>query len=384
MAPRSAILMDQGAGRRWNDTWQLAGEARGARYQLRAKTFAGGLSDGVWGLEIDNGAWQIELLPSRGMSIWKARCGEVELGWKSPVRGPVHPSYVPLTEPSGLGWLDGFDELLVRCGLESNGAPDFDEQGKLLYPLHGKIGNRPAHRVQVTVDDQSGEITVTGEVAETRFHFLKLLLTTTLRTRIGSTRWELVDRVTNLSAVPADMQMLYHINLGLPLLDAGSRVIVPAKRVVPRNAHSAEHRAGWDHFGAEQAGFAEQVYFCELWPDAQGRTEVLLKNAHGTRGFSVGYRLAELPCFTLWKNTAAADDGYVTGLEPGTNFPNPRTFERQHNRQIQLAGGAHREFRVDCEYHATAAAVEATERRVSGLSQGQAELADGPLADWCA
>ena len=51
----------------------------------------------------------------------------MELGWKSPVHGPVHPNFVPLNEPSGLGWLDGFDELFVRCGLESNGAPDFDD-----------------------------------------------------------------------------------------------------------------------------------------------------------------------------------------------------------------------------------------------------------------
>ena len=53
------------------------------------------------------------------------------IGWKSPIAGPVHPSLVSLGEPSGLGWLDGFDEFIVRCGLESNGAPDFDANHKL-------------------------------------------------------------------------------------------------------------------------------------------------------------------------------------------------------------------------------------------------------------
>ena len=53
---------------------------------------------------------------------------------KSPVRGPVHPSFVPLFDPSGLGWLEGFDELLCRCGLESNGAPDFDEHRQAALP----------------------------------------------------------------------------------------------------------------------------------------------------------------------------------------------------------------------------------------------------------
>ena len=93
------------------------------------------------------------VIPTRGMGIWKAIVGDETLGWRSPVRGPVHPQFVPLFDPSGLGWLEGFDELLVRCGLESNGAPEFDQQGRLLYPLHGRIANRPAHHVEVTVDD---------------------------------------------------------------------------------------------------------------------------------------------------------------------------------------------------------------------------------------
>ena len=70
------------------------------------------------------------VLPTRGMGIWRVtaagRSGTADVGWKSPVRGPVHPAFVDLGEPSGLGWLDGFDEFFVRCGLESNGAPDFD------------------------------------------------------------------------------------------------------------------------------------------------------------------------------------------------------------------------------------------------------------------
>ena len=64
------------------------------------------------------------------------------------MRGPVHPKFVPLAEPSGVGWLDGFDELLCRCGLVSNGAPEFDERGQLRYGLHGRIANLPARKVE--------------------------------------------------------------------------------------------------------------------------------------------------------------------------------------------------------------------------------------------
>jgi hypothetical protein len=384
MAQQSTVLVDRHSGLPWREGWSLSGSSQGKKYAVQSKTYRGGLSEGVWSLEVDNGAWRIEILPTRGMSLAGIECGEVRLGWRSPVVGPVHPQYVPLAEPSGLGWLDGFDEFLVRCGLESNGAPDFDPQGRLLYPLHGRIGNRPAQRVTVEVDDQRGELRVTGEVAETRFHLLKVLLSTTLITHVGTAQLEIIDRVTNLSALPAEIQMLYHINLGQPLLDAGSTVLLPARQVVPRNDASAKARATWDHFAGEQAGFAEQVYFCNVWSDAEGHSEALLKNAHGTCGFGLRYRVAELPCFTLWKNTAASEDGYVTGLEPGTNYPNPRSFERQHQRHLRLEGGASREFHLQCAYYADSAQLAEPQRRIQAMRQGETRLDDQPLPDWCA
>jgi hypothetical protein len=155
------------------------------------RTYSGGLADGVVGIEINNGKLEIDVLPTRGMGIWRViPHGDRELssvGWKSPVQGPVHPAFVELGEPSGLGWLDGFDEFFVRCGLESNGAPEFDTKtGRLTYPLNGRIANRPAHEVDVTVDTDNQTIAVRGVVDETRFHFLKLRMTTTITTKFGS------------------------------------------------------------------------------------------------------------------------------------------------------------------------------------------------------
>ena len=80
---------------------------------VKKSRLQGGLQDGVDFIEIDNGACSFSLLPTRGMGIWKARLGGSEFGWNSPIKGPVHPNYVPLYEEGGLGWLDGFDELLV-------------------------------------------------------------------------------------------------------------------------------------------------------------------------------------------------------------------------------------------------------------------------------
>ncbi len=363
---------------------EVGGKATG--YVVKKGRLRGGLSDGVDTVHVDNGRLSFTVLPTRGMSLWKAWIGGESIGWQSPVHGPVHPSFVPLMEPSGLGWLDGFDELLVRCGLESNGAPEFDEEtGRLKYPLHGRIGNKPAQRVSVSVDDETGEISLTGVVEETRFHFLKLRLTTTITTRVGESAIRIRDVIENRSASPAEAQLLYHVNFGEPLLDAGARFVAPVKAIVPRNDHSAKGLANWDNYSAPQAAFPEEVYFLEVLGDAQGRTRTLLKNAHGTRGVSVLYNVQQLPCYSLWKNTTASIDGSVTGLEPGTNFPNPRSFEGEKGRVAKLAPGASVTYDVALEMHTTAEQVSAAEKAIAQL-QGSTKptVHPKPLADWCA
>jgi hypothetical protein len=361
------------------------------------RTWAGGLADGVVTVEINNGKMQIDVLPTRGMGIWKvtpyaqrgdtgAPPADTTIGWQSPVRGPVHPAFVDLGEPSGLGWLDGFDELLVRCGLESNGAPEFDEKtGRVKYPLHGRIANKPAHKVDLTIDTDREEIKLVGVVEETRFHFLKLRMTSTLTTKFGSSSFTIRDEVENFSASPTTMQMLYHVNFGLPLLDGGSRVVLPAKTVVPRNAHAASGIKTWDSYAAPEPGFEEMVYFFDLHANADGTTRTLLKNAHATRGVSLVFNTQQLPCFTVWKNTTGASDGYVTGLEPGTNYPNPRSFETAKKRVVNLAGGAKQVFDLTMEIHATPAEVASAEAAVAKIQAGRApQIRTEPQAEWCA
>jgi hypothetical protein len=347
----------------------VEGQADG--YRLRKRTLRGGLRDGVDLIDVDNGRCRFALLPTRGMGVWRAWVEKTRVGWDSPVRGPVHPRQVPLAEASGLGWLDGFDELLVRCGLESNGAPDFDETGTLKYPLHGRIGNRPAHKVDVTVDGDTGEISVTGTVDESRFHFQKLRLESTVTTRPGEKGWSIRDRVSNLSGEPAGMQLLYHVNFGPPLLEPGSRLVAPVKTLAPRNEVAAQGVATWDRYPPEQPGFVEQVHFMELLADAQGQTQTLLKNAEGTLGVTMRFNTQQLPCFTQWKDLAMRVDGYVTGLEPGTNFPNPRTYEAEQGRVVRLEPGQGTTFDLAIEVHTDATEVARAEQAVNELRDGR-------------
>ncbi len=361
----------------------VGGTASG--YSVIKRTLRGGLSQGVDVIEVNNGRFGFVVVPTRGMSIWKAGFGDVQLGWKSPVSGPVHPGFVRLWEPGGLGWLDGFDELLVRCGLESNGGPDFKDDGSLRYPLHGKIANLPAHKVEVTVDGDSGEIRVTGTVDEARLFGNKLRMVSTVTTKVGQPGLTVTDTISNLSAGPSELELLYHVNFGAPLLEAGAKVVLPVVKVAPHNKLAVDDLSQWDTYGPATAGLDEVVFFFDLGAERDGRTQTLLHNAAGDRGVSLMFNKNQFPCFTLWKSRQSETDGYVTGLEPGINFPNPKSFEKEKGRVAVLGPGESREFELTMEVHPDAESVAAAGRTIDKIQQGSTTtVLERPDPEWSA
>jgi len=354
-----------------------------ASCQIDYCSLHGGRREGLHQLSIDNGVIRVSIIPERGMGIWKAWSGDVEIGWQSPIDGPVHPHWVPLHEPSGLGWLEGFDELLVRCGIFSNGAPEHDAEGQLLYPLHGRIANAPAHHLEVAIDKQSGSIVVRGVVVEKRFLFYQLQLEVTIRLHPRKPIISLEDEITNLSATSSEMQLLYHINFGPPLLTPGGQLVLPVKQGAPRDLEAAKDGDEWATYGPPTADYRERVHFYELLADADHQTRVLLKNAASTSGISLCYDTRQLPYFAQWKHMGAVEDGYVTGLEPATNFPNPRSFEAQQGRVLPLAAGETRRFDLQLQYHAAAAGVQEAEGAIRALCGASAPLLHAqPKPDW--
>jgi len=361
----------------------VGGQASG--YSVTKRTLTAGLRHGVDVIEVDNGAFRFVVVPTRGMGIWKASLGDVQLGWKSPVKGPVHPGFVRLWEPSGIGWLDGFDELLVRCGLESNGAPEFNKDGSLRYPLHGKIANIPAHKVEVSIDGDSGEIAVTGTVDEARLFGNKLRMVSTITTQVGRAGMTVHDEISNISAEESELELLYHINFGVPLLEPGSKVVLPVAKVAPRDEVAVGNVGEWDTYGPQTPGSAEAVFFFDLAAEYDGRTQTLLRNAAGDRGVSLKFDKNRLPCFTLWKNRQAAADGYVTGLEPAINFPNIKSFEQEKGRVAVLAPGESREFEIAIEVHPNVESVSAAEEAVAEIqATSTPEVLEQPDAEWSA
>ena len=124
-------------------------------FSVVKSTLEGGKQEGVDIITVNNGAMKFVVIPTRGMSILQVELGDVRLGWESPVKDVVHPKFINLSSRGGLGWLEGFNEWMVRCGLEWAGHPGKDkfvnnvgEEAEMDLTLHGKIGNIPASEVE--------------------------------------------------------------------------------------------------------------------------------------------------------------------------------------------------------------------------------------------
>ncbi|HET6327982.1 MAG TPA: aldose 1-epimerase family protein [Planctomycetaceae bacterium] len=379
MTGKSTVLTDL-AENVWLESFELKPSAElrlagSSDWSIRKRTLRGGVSDGVDVVELSNGLLSVAILPTRGMGLWRGQLRDVEIGWNSPVKRPVNPCFVDLADRSGLGFLNGFNELLCRCGLSSNGPPGLDtivdkagHKSEEHLTLHGKIANLPAHRVEVRADSTGdGLLSVHGEVDESSMFGPSLRLSTSYETVPGSNRVTIRDEVRNLSGRPLEVQLLYHTNLGRPFLDAGAKLVLPVRQAAPRDPRAAEDVSTWQTYRGPTAGYSEQCYYAELIGDDHEQTVVLLHNTAGDRGISLEYGIRALPYFTVWKCTQAEADGYVTGLEPATNFPNFKTFERSQGRVVTLGPQQTYATQLALAVQTSSAEVGAVAKRIGDL-----------------
>ena len=365
------------------DSLVISDSFNGFDIEISKERLHGGLQDGVDVLKVNTGRLSFTVLITRGMNIQELKCDDVSLQWNSPVQGPVHPSYVPIWASGGCGWLEGFSEWIARCGLGSNGAPEFTDNGVLKYPLHGRLSNLPARKVEVVVDSQ-GVVLICGEVLEASVFGHSFLLKVLYRVEAGSSVLQVQDSVVNLSPNDDEFELLYHINTGKPFLSAGARFHAAYHRMCPRDVHATNELDQWDSYREPITGCNETCYFFDLVSDSQGLTSVVLNNSGEDRGVALTFPKTAFPCFTLWKTQRPDNDIYVTGLEPATNYPNTRSFEKKNGRVVALAAGEERVFKFEVNVLTDKVAVRDAIRAIEKL-QGRVEpiIEREPSATWC-
>jgi hypothetical protein len=213
---------------------------------------------------------------------------------------------------------------------------------------HGRIANIPASEVEVVVDPvPPHRIRIRGRVDERMFYGPKLEMWTEVSTDPGLPAFRIEDTITNRGAHEQEYQLIYHCNFGAPLLGPDARFKGAIRKVTPFNAHAAKDVERYAEYAEPTLGYVEKVYCIEPVADSTGKSLIMLENAPAERGVAINFSVEALPCVTLWKNLAAPQEGYVTGLEPGTSYPSPRRIERAGGRVPRLAPGASKTLGID-------------------------------------
>jgi hypothetical protein len=300
--------------------------------RIQRSTLRDGRADGVDAVEISTGSgFQFTVLPGRGLDISHASYCGIPLCWRS-FTGEVA---APYFEPQGTGWQrSAFGGLMSTGGLSWMGSPSVDQGEEL--GIHGRVGNIPANNVWADAawEGDHYRLWVRGKVAEAQALGTNLVLTREISTELGASHLTIRDTVENRTFVRAEHMMLYHFNIGFPLLSESARLLMNSEHVEPRDADSATGLENWDRFEPPQVGRPHQLFYHKLCPDRDGKTYVLLAGmpdyVEGPIAAYLSYTHETLPWFINWKCMTAGD--YVTGIEPANAWVQGRAVEREAGR----------------------------------------------------
>jgi len=255
----------------------------------------------------------------------------------------------------GLDWLECFPGgLLTTCGLTHVGGPETDDSGS--RGLHGRISNCPARLTSIVQPDPAAgrmEMSISAVMTQSRVFGPHLELHRTLSATLGQSVLRVHDRVINCANTTTPHMLLYHCNFGWPLVDKGTRivwkgncrsrgldmdnVIFNDKRdfktcCAPRQSHTG---------GGEACGFID------VTADRQGRCSVGLHNPKHNLALALHYQKKQLPCLANWQHWGPGE--YVTGLEPGTNFPIGRNQAKKDGTLQHLGPGKSKTYEMAFE-----------------------------------
>jgi hypothetical protein len=334
---------------------------------IRLVTLADGIERGVRVLEFRTGSgFAFDVVVDRAFDIGRCEHAGRPLAWTS-AAGFAGPWYA---EPQGLGFLRTFGGgLLTTCGLDHVMFMEEDTAEQYHYPpkptesysLHGRVSTRPARLAAYGElwDGDECVLFAEGEVLQAAVFGEQLLLRRRLETRVGASSLTIRDEVVNVGHDVTPHMLLYHVNVGWPVVDEGSELLVPAKAVEARGDHPV---TAYQTMDAPVAGYIEQVFEHELSSEADGRVPVALVNRELALGAYEVVRLDQLPRLFVWR--MLGEGTYVVGIEPCTNRAAGRLDARARGELIELGPGESRHYELELGALVGSDAIDAFERRV--------------------
>lgn len=180
-------------------------------------------SDRAGRLELGAGPLRVVVLPGRGLDVGAASFDGVQLAWLA--AGGEQPT----VSSRAADWLTHFHGgLVTTCGLGNVGQPS---EG---FGLHGRMSLTAASDVEVARDAAGHLVAVRGVVTDGP-------LTCRRTTTVGPAGLVVDDLITNLGDGDELAPLLYHVNIGPPLLSDDLTVAVDsvAVRAAPGTAPGA-------------------------------------------------------------------------------------------------------------------------------------------------
>ena len=118
--------------------------------------------------------------------------------------------------------------------------------------------------------------------------------------------------------------MLYHMNMGYPLLDENAELTIPSNTVAPRDSRAAEDIDSWQRMLKPQANFVEQCYYHSF----EGETGFAqLINRKAGVGVKISFPTDPFCCFTQWKQmsreTARRTGATFSAAKESSSLLNP-------------------------------------------------------------
>ena len=197
--------------------------------------------------------------------------------------------------------------MLYTCGLDSAGArPGFE--------IHGSFHNTNAEILRAECTET--EIVVEAVIVDSALFGQNLAVRRKISTAVGSETLTLVDTVTNNGYTPAEYSVLYHINVGYPMLDEGAKIIADVRSTTPTTDFAKEGVDSCLEMTDCVVDIDERCYYHDL-----AKPEVSLVNEKLGKRFDLVYSQDTLPCFLEWKSMRSGD--YALGLEPCTSKVGP-------------------------------------------------------------
>lgn len=297
---------------------------------IRRYILADGKAAGTEAAEINTGGGlSFTVLPGRGMDIAGCSYRGIPVSYITKA-GIAAPQYHDGCHDH---WLKNFFAgMLTTCGM-SNAGPECHDNHPILgtvhYGLHGDCSNTGADQVGIWEDWTSDGyvMKLTGRVSEGRLHGEHLTLRRTVTAKLGEKRFFVHDEYRNEGTIPNPLMFFYHINIGHPILDEGSRFLAASSRVWANTEVSRAGLERYDTYLAPQPDVIEQQFFHELKTDKEGKTTIALINEKLELGFYLTYCPQQLPYLSQWKVERQGD--YVTAFEPGNCHPIGRAAARE-------------------------------------------------------